>query len=77
MAEKNLRRWVLSDLKGIQKTSTDVRFTAKRLETLIRNRKVEPTTNTFELVRRDRKYVIRAKQHLSKETARLIARSRK
>ena len=40
MAEKNLRRWVLSDLKGIQKTSSEVRLTAKRLETLIRNRKV-------------------------------------
>jgi len=77
MAENNLRRGVLNDLKGIQKTSSEVRLTAKRLETLIRDRKVEPTKNTFQLVGRDRKYVIRAKQNLSKETARLIARARK
>ena len=77
MAENNLRRKVLSDLKGMQKTNTDARFTAKRLETLIRDRKVEPTKNTFQLVGRERGHVIRAKDHLAKETARLIARARK
>ena len=77
MAENNLRRGVLNDLKGIQKTSSEVRLTAKRLETLIRDRKVEPTKNTFQLVGRERGHVIRAKDHLAKETARLIARARK
>ena len=77
MAENNLRRKVLSDLKGMQKTNTDARFTAKRLETLIRDRKVEPTKNTVILVSHARGAIIKANHQLEKETARLIARARK
>lgn len=77
MAENNLRRGVLNDLKGIQKTSSEVRLTAKRLETLIRNGKVEPTKNTLLIVGHQRGYVIKAEKYLAKETARLIARARK
>ena len=73
----NLRRKVLGDLKGIQKTSADAKLTAKKLEGLIKTRKVEPTKGTVIVTGHARAAIIRANAQLKKETAHLIANARK